>query len=118
MPVHAPWANALWPGVGEGTTKAPMYTLPRGVGIGCLRMLRGIFVWMSRVALSLANTGARPSGVPQKCTANIRDGYELHGCGRKGGGGGMLWGARVLRVCEAGCGVLSKHGDDDDCSYY
>ena len=55
-------------GVEEGTTKAPspnlLYTLPRGVGFGCLRVLMEWFEWMWMVALSFACTEARPSGTP------------------------------------------------------
>jgi len=43
-------------------SKALVQTLPRGVGVGCLRVLTEWFVWMWRVALSLKATEARPSG--------------------------------------------------------
>jgi len=39
-----------------------------------------------------------------------RDGYEVQGFGWKGGGSGVLWGARVVYGCEARCKVLSEHG--------
>jgi len=35
-----------------------------------------------------------------------RDGYEVQGFGWKGGGSGVLWGARVVYGCEARCKVL------------
>jgi len=40
-----------------GTTKTPLYTLPRRVGIGGLRVLLECVGLMSRVALSLATVG-------------------------------------------------------------
>jgi len=44
-----------------GTTKPLLYNLPRGVGVGCLRVLKKCFVCMVRVALSLAAVGTKPS---------------------------------------------------------
>ena len=37
------------------------YTLPRGVGVGCLRVLMEWFVCMVRIVLSLAVVGTKPS---------------------------------------------------------
>jgi len=45
--------------------KTLVYTFPRGVGVGCLRVLMEWVEWLWRVALFLANTEARPSGTPQ-----------------------------------------------------
>jgi len=61
VPVYAPQPNALWRGEEGGTTKDILYTLPRRVGVGCLRVLMEWVEWMWKVALSLANTEARPS---------------------------------------------------------
>jgi len=38
VPMHAPQTYALWWGVEEGTTKAFVYILPRGVGVEFLRV--------------------------------------------------------------------------------
>jgi len=44
----------------RGTTKALVYTLPRRVGVGCVRVLMDWVEWMWRVALSLATVGTSP----------------------------------------------------------
>ena len=46
---------------GGGTTKALLYTLPRRVGVGCVRVLMEWVEWMRRVALSSAAAETRPS---------------------------------------------------------
>ena len=61
VPAHAPQTKVLWWVAEEGTTKALVYTLLRGVGVGCLRVLMECLGWMWRVAPSLAATEARPS---------------------------------------------------------
>jgi len=47
-----------------GITKTLLYTLPRGVRVGRLRVVMEWVEWMWRVALSLACTEARPSDTP------------------------------------------------------
>jgi len=44
--------------------QALIYTLPRGVGVGCLQVFMEWFVWMWRVSLSLAATKTKTSGAP------------------------------------------------------
>jgi len=39
-----------------------------------------------------------------------RDGYEVQWCGREGGGIEVLWHARMLCGCEAGCEASVEHG--------
>jgi len=72
------------------------------------------FVWMWDVALSLANTEARPSGTPGRKAvySQNRDGYhdKVQVCGREGGRSEVLWDGRVLCGCEIGCAVLQEHG--------
>ena len=78
VPMHAPQTNTLWWGEERGTTKAPLYTLPRHVGFGCLRVLMKWVEWMWRVALSLATVGASPGVRPgQAFYRQRRDGYEV-----------------------------------------
>jgi len=43
---YAPQTNALWRGEEKGTTKVLLYTWPRRVGVGCLRVLMEWVVWM------------------------------------------------------------------------
>ena len=88
-----------------------MYTLPRGVGVGCLRGLMEWVEWMYRIALSVPTIGTSPGVRSGKAVYSPnRDGYEVEWCGQ-GGGGIQVWlHARVLCGCEAECEVLADHG--------
>jgi len=85
VPMHAPQTNALWWGEMGGTTKAIVYTLARGVGIGCLQVLMEWVEWMWRVALSLLTVGTSPGvRAGQAVYSQNRDGYEVEQCGQAG----------------------------------
>jgi len=60
VPMHAPQTNTLWWGEEGGTTKTPLYTWPRSVGVGCLRVLMKWVEWMwNRSILSAPCTKKR-----------------------------------------------------------
>jgi len=64
-----------------------VYTLPRGVRVGCLWVLIEWFEWMWSVTPSLACSEARPKDTPgQAVYSHNRDGYGVQWCGREGGG--------------------------------
>jgi len=65
-----------------------VYTLPRGVEVGCLRVLMEWVEWMWRVALFLLTVGTTRQ-------AN-RDGYEVEQRWRAGGGSEVWLYARML----------------------
>jgi len=49
--VLSPQTNVLWRGVEEGMTEVLVYTLSRGVGVGCLWVFVEWFVCMMRVVI-------------------------------------------------------------------
>jgi len=89
---------------GGGYNQALLYTLPRGVGVGCVRVLMEWVVWMWRIALSIANTEAMPSGTPRtgSFTAKIEMAMRWSGVGGEEVG--------VKCGCMQGCCVCAKPG--------
>ena len=74
-----------------------MYTLPRGVVVGCLLVLMEWVEWMWGVALSLATVETSPGLRPRQAfNSQDRDVYEVERCGRGGGGSEVWLNARVL----------------------
>ena len=88
-----------------GSTRALLYTLPRRVGVGCVRVLMEWFVWMWRVALSLAAHDSTTLHILRRGSAaragqafysQSRDVCGVQGCGQGGGGSEVWLHARVL----------------------
>ena len=76
----------------EGTIKALLYTLPRGVEVGCLRVLMNWFVCTCSVVLSLEIGGTSPGVCPGQAVYNQnRKGYEVQWCGWEGGRSDVLF---------------------------
>jgi len=87
VPMHAPQTNALWWGEEGGTTKAPLYTLPRRVGdvegrsilSGCWdeaqrRARDRLFIAKTEMAMGCRGMGGEHAGVKCGCMQGCCEG--------------------------------------------